>query len=279
MIASILASSGVRQGRSTASASAPGTASASFGAELYAAVGERPGADPAKSAETGQSGAAVLSPSTAASLLDSGQSEFAAWKSEYFRHGISADRRQQVEDNSAAFEALTAKAASSNAFSDPQTFLQSLSPSELSTLQAIHCLAAPIDAAGLSKEGALNLLVCPGHAQDIDNDGFEQVGAAKTWTFPPPNAPAKVKQAWKDATANMSDHDVMLLSGSFLPLSLGNGGNAYISPDADYAEIVSRTIEGAKLSSQYDQPEQQANRARQLTMLERLLNGLQASSV
>lgn len=209
------------------------------------------------------------------SAADTRIADFRAWKTDYFKHGIGSDRRQEVTDSSAAFEAVVTKAAASNGFADPKTFLQSLSSSELGALQTIHCLAAPINVTSLSQEGATNLLLSPDKAQDIDHDGFEMVGTAKGWQFPPPDAPASVKQAWKDATANANDSDIMLLSGSFLPLSLGTGKSAYLGPDADYTNIVQRAIEGAKISSRSDEPAQHETRNKQLAQLQTFLDRLQ----
>lgn len=215
----------------------------------------------------------------ALSTADEIKTQFRNWKQDYLKKGISEDRRQEVEKFSDGFEQIVDKAAANNGYDNPQAFLQSLSGSELETLQHIHCLAAPINPTGLSKEGALNLLLSPDKAQDIDNDGFQMVGLAKGWQFPPVNAPDNVKQAWKETTANMSESDVMLLQGSFLPLSIegASSNNAYISPDASYSDIVRKVIEGANLSSKYDQPWQVENRQKQISSLETFLSRLQGA--
>lgn len=248
---------------------------AAFRAALFAATGTGSAKSAGASAPVAGSASSASLPVTLLQSDNSGAdgriADFRAWKSEYFTHGISEDHRQAVEDNSATYEAVLTKAASSNGFDNPKAFLKSLSPSELTAVQTIHCLANPIDVDSLSEEGAANLLVSPDQAQDIDNDGFEMVGAAKTRMFPPPNAPASVKQAWKDATAHMSDSDMMLLSGSFL----ATDQSAYIAPDADYADLVQRTIDGAKLSAKYDQSWQHETRGRQLSLLQSFLNKLQ----
>lgn len=203
--------------------------------------------------------------------------DFRNWKTEYLKKGISEDHRIEVNECSSGFEKLLAKASAQSGYDDPQAFVKSLSPDELTVLQHIHCLADPIKPDGLSKEGALNLLYSPDMAKDIDNDGFEMVGLAKTWQFPPVNAPESVKQAWQKTTANMSDDDKMLLSGSFLPLSIEGvtpSDAAYISPDADYIKIVQQVLDGAKFGSKFDESWQHETRDRQISMLTSLLSNL-----
>lgn len=213
------------------------------------------------------------------SKADGIKADFRSWKSDYFTKGISQDRRQSVQKYSTSFEKLIDKAVSQKAYDNPKRFLQSLSGQELKTLQHMHSLAAPINPANLSEEGALNLLLSPGHAKDIDNDGFQMVGLAKTWTFPPVNAPDSVKQAWDKTTANMSESDIMKLQGSFLPFIKVDGSDskiAFIKPDADYSAIIQKVLDGAEFSKNYDNTsEQRENRAKQITALKLLLSNLE----
>jgi hypothetical protein len=208
------------------------------------------------------------------------KADFQAWKTDYFKAGIGSDRRIEVEKNSSDFEKLMDKAAAQNAYDNPKKFLQMLAPAELATLQNIHGLAKPINPDGLSQEGALNLLLSPDKAQDTDNDGFQMVGLAKTWQFPPVNAPDSVKQAWKDTTAHMNEHDKMMLQASFLPLVIEGvtTKSAYIEQDADYAKIVQQVIDGANFSKTQDQSWQHETRNRQLAGLKDLLGRLQNHS-
>jgi hypothetical protein len=208
------------------------------------------------------------------------KADFQAWKTDYFKVGISADRRIEVEKNSSDFEKLMDKAAAQNAFDNPKKFLQTLAPTELATLQTIHGLAKPVNPDNISQEGALNLLLSPDKAQDTDHDGFQMVGLAKTWQFPPVNAPDSVKQAWKDTTANMNGHDKMMLQASFLPLFIEGvtTKSAYIEQDADYAKMVQQVIDGANFSKTQDQSWQHETRAKQLAGLQDLLGRLQEHS-
>ncbi|MEQ1789722.1 MAG: hypothetical protein ABL857_04690 [Rickettsiales bacterium] len=195
----------------------------------------------AKSADTS---AKNTTPSKTQALID----KFSEWKQEYYQGGVYADRIAAVENDSADFEKITSKAIEQNAYDNPKAFVQSLSPDELSVLQTIHSLANPIMPNGLSKEGALNLLYSPNDLHDIDNDGFQMVGLAKTSSFPPPNAPESVKKAWKETTSNLSGSDKMRLSGMFLTPP---GINAFIPPDADYKEIIQKRIEGLEFSKRF----------------------------
>ena len=204
--------------------------------------------------------------------------QFRSWKTEYFKTGISEDRRQEVEKYSAGFEQIVNKAVANNGYGNPQAFVQSLSASELETLQHIHCLADPIIPQGLSKEGALNLLLSPDKKQDIDNDGFQMCGLAKCWQFPPVNAPEYIKKAWKETTANMSGGDTLLLMGSFMPPPAVDGtpGNAFISPDASYVDLIKERLDGARFSSKFDEPWQREYRKKEIQALELFLGNVLA---
>jgi hypothetical protein len=152
------------------------------------------------------------------------KNDFAEWKTDYFTKGIGDDRRIQVENDSASFEQIIDKAVATGGYYDPQKFLNNLSTEELAVLQHIHCLADPIKPQGLSKEGALNLLYSPDQSKDINNDGLSDVGLAKMWKYPPPNAPEAVKKAWKEATAGRDD---LLLMAPFRAAE----SNANMKPD------------------------------------------------
>uniref|UniRef100_UPI00321FA0DD hypothetical protein n=1 Tax=Zoogloea sp. TaxID=49181 RepID=UPI00321FA0DD len=59
------------------------------------------------------------------------------------------------------------------------------------------------------EEGARNLLLPEGYSVDLNQDGFDEVGAARVIHFPPKAAPAAVREAWFQATASMETGDVM----------------------------------------------------------------------
>lgn len=117
-----------------------------------------------------------------------------------------AARYQTLEQPQQTFEnyqALLIHAAQQNAYAAPQAFLQQLSSSDLATLQRVNSLAEPIDLAGLSHEGALNLLLPPPAQVDRNGDGLTQTGAGYTVRFPDSRTPLAVVQAWNETTAGL----------------------------------------------------------------------------
>ena len=118
-------------------------------------------------------------------------------------------------DEQSAFATILDKAHDSAAGS-PKTFLNSLSSNEMEILRKVHSLADPISIAGLDTEGAANLLEAPGEAQDLNNDGLLSIGAGKIWQYPPPNAPAAVKQAWEEATAGIPESEKWMMMAPFM---------------------------------------------------------------
>jgi len=221
--------------------------------------------------------AAALAGEAATSAASERLAEFEAWKRGYLKKGISEDHRQDVEESAETYRQVLEKASAKGGYDDPQAFLKTLSATELTAVQHIHCLAEPIDPASLDKEGALNLLYAPGQGKDIDRDGFLSVGEAKTWQFPPTDAPDSVKQAWNKATQGMSDKDVLLLQGAFLgatlPAAMGQG-SAYLGADADYAGLTGGILDAARLAAMTAPAWQQESRATEIRALERFLSCL-----
>lgn len=128
------------------------------------------------------------------------------------RRGVSNGEQDE-------FAAILSGAATSNAGNNPKAFLDSLSASEMEVLRKVHCLADPISINRLDFEGAYNLLTAPGEARDLDNDGLLSIGAGKIWQYPPPNAPASVKQAWEEATADIPESEKWLKMAPFLAVT------------------------------------------------------------
>lgn len=136
------------------------------------------------------------------------------------RRSISDQERQ-------SFAGILAQAGSANAGSDPKAFLNRLSATEMELLRKVHCLADPIKVASLDYEGAYNLLVAPGEAKDLNNDGLLGVGIGKGWQYPPPNAPEAVKKAWEEATAGIPESEKWLKMAPFMAASI----SANLKPD------------------------------------------------
>jgi hypothetical protein len=112
----------------------------------------------------------------------------------------------------ASFATVLNKAYAGNAMTDPQKFLQSLSMQEMEAVRINHGLADSIDAGQLSKEGASNLLLPAGYSVDLNDDGLEEVGAARIMHFPPRDAPADFVAKWQEITADMDPVDEMMYS-------------------------------------------------------------------
>jgi hypothetical protein len=124
-------------------------------------------------------------------------------------HTEMAAVRGTSANDQTAYAAILNRAYSQGGMDDPVAFLKSLTPEEQGVVQRAHCLADPFDASTMSKEGAYNLLLPEGYQVDFNHDGIQEVGAAKSITFPPLDAPEQVKQAWLAATQNMDEGDMM----------------------------------------------------------------------
>jgi len=121
---------------------------------------------------------------------------------------LSAMRGVSSESQALYAEVLN-KAYSSGGMDNARQFLGSLSAKELDAVRQNHCLADRIDTASLTEEGAENLLLPEGYGVDLNHDGITEVGAARTMSFPPSDAPEAFKEAWFQATANM-DQGMMM---------------------------------------------------------------------
>ena len=133
-------------------------------------------------------------------------------------------------------------------------YLATLTSEELSIIQKEKCLAEKINISKLSEEGAENLLVAKGDYKklvDLNNDGITEIGEGKSFIFPPPNAPDKVKDAWEEATANLSFKEKMLALSPFLVKQLQanlhrlpDGSCKALSPgDPGYRNAFGNTIQ------------------------------------
>ena len=158
--------------------------------------------------------------------------------------GLSALRGVDVESQ-AAYAAVLDKAYSSGGFDNARQFLAGLSPDELDVVRRNHCLAESIDVGSISEEGAENLLLPEGYSVDLNADGIDEVGAGRIGHFPPRNAPAAVKEAWFQATANMDPGQMMtyalVMHDAVYGLQIGDQrqGSLHAADKADsYRQIV-----------------------------------------
>jgi hypothetical protein len=174
--------------------------------------------------------------------------------------------REISNETAKQFTDILARANAANASEAPKDFLNTLSSSDMEVLRQVHCLADPINISSLTNEGAANLLVQPGSARDLDNNGLTTIGAANMFTFPPENAPESFKAAWAFATEGMSLADIptqMIFAaglanihcdpttGEVTTVEPGdpNWRNPYADPNYDYKGAVSDIMDA--LTSNY----------------------------
>jgi len=123
-------------------------------------------------------------------------------------------RRGLSEQQVGEFSALLDKSqAQQKADVSAKQVLADMSQDELKLLQKASSLAKSIHVNSLSQEGAMNLLAQPDRTGmvDLNNDGIVEVGAARTMSFPPVNAPESVHKAWQQATEGLSTWDKAVL--------------------------------------------------------------------
>lgn len=157
----------------------------------YAGYGEAAGA---ATQATGPAGTASAADRLLADLLGQTHAELSR------RRGVGAE-------DQAAYADILNRAYTSGGMLDPVGFLNELSREELAVVQRNHCLADPIQPAGLSREGAYNLLLPEGYAVDFNHDDLVETGAGRSIQFPPADAPAEFVDAWFKATRDMSEMD------------------------------------------------------------------------
>ncbi|WP_345993269.1 hypothetical protein [Sulfurimonas sp. HSL-1716] len=153
----------------------------------------------------------------------------------------SQGRKEYQAPYAQKFEAIFNKAQEADVkLSNAKDFLQSLSSSELTTLQKYSGLADGIDINSLSNEGAYNLLMHDKEQFDFNNDGSTEVGAAKKMSIVPSNMPQEVKDAYISAMNSLSDKDRMTaMMLTFDPARLDSmlNGKPYTPTKMDYAYL------------------------------------------
>ena len=194
------------------------------------------------------------------------------------RRGITTDQQE-------TFISVLEKTQERLGAEDPRDILRSLVVTELEVVQKVHCLADPICVETLDREGALNLLLQPGSARDINNDGFLRIGRGWTWTFPPPNAPQAVKDAWEEHTAGMTEMESMLATAPFMVASLTANAkydaqgniigfygpwdpeyrNIFADPNFSYKDLVNQCLDNLEIAKPYYSLEDYENRKDFLT--------------
>lgn len=126
------------------------------------------------------------------------------------------------------FEAIYNKAKAEDVnLSNAQEFLNTLSQSELQTLQKYTGLADAINVNSLSAEGAYNLLLHDKEQYDFNGDGVAQVGIGKHFLPVPTNMPEDVRDAYISAMNTLSDKDKLMamtltLDPAYLKATMNN---------------------------------------------------------
>lgn len=135
---------------------------------------------------------------------------------------FSGDEQKQVtargtsQQDQKRYAEIIHKAATSGGYEKPVEFIQSLPAEDKAVLQRIHGLAEPSGVTNTNEEGALNMLLNRKDAVDINNDGITNVGAARLFSFPPPNSPQSVKDAWAEITKDLPPEERLMSVAPFM---------------------------------------------------------------
>lgn len=143
-----------------------------------------------------------------------------------------------------SFELIYAKAQEQDLkLSNAKNFLESLSQSELRTLQKYSGLADSINVNSLSAEGAYNLLMHDNEQYDFDGNGTAEAGIGKHFLAVPKNMPADVQEAYISALNSLGDKDkLMAMTLTFDPAHLDSliNNKPYAATNMDYDYLKSR---------------------------------------
>ncbi|MFL9823899.1 hypothetical protein [Rhodoplanes sp. SY1] len=170
---------------------------------------------------------------------------------------LSARGLDQTRQDSV--EALYTAGRSAVRSGQARSFLAGLDTASLALLQSAASLADPIDVGALSEEGAENLLLAPTEGVDLNGDGLLQTGAALLFSFRPVNASPALRAAWEEATASMSEGDILMLSmqvgGILIPVDGGNPRARDVSDGFDWNRHMADLISANEAARAYNTPE------------------------
>lgn len=142
------------------------------------------------------------------------------------------------------FEAIYNKAKEQEiGLSDARNFLETLSSSEVKTLQKYSGLADSINIDSLSAEGAYNLLLHDNEQYDFDSDGVAEVGIGKRKLAVPINMPKDVRDAYISAMNSLSDKEKLMsmtltFDSAYLLSKINN--EPYTPTNMDYSFLKNR---------------------------------------
>jgi hypothetical protein len=125
--------------------------------------------------------------------------------------GLSADEINKFQD-------IKDQAASATS---AKTFLLGLSTDDRALVKKANSYGMKLSDSQLqsmTEEGARNMIVTQDRRAYVDynNDGVVDKGVAKTFSFPPPNAPEEVKDAWDKTVESIPEKDLLMASSVFM---------------------------------------------------------------
>lgn len=143
-----------------------------------------------------------------------------------------------------SFELIYAKAQEEDVkLSNAKNFLESLSQSELKTLQKYAGLAESIDINSISAEGAYNLLMHDNEQYDFDGNGTAEVGIGKHLLAVPKNMPPEVQAAFVSAMNSLEGKDrfaAMILTFDPARIDALINNKPYTPTNMDYDYLKNR---------------------------------------
>jgi hypothetical protein len=165
-----------------------------------------------------------------------------------YQHPLSK-RCRVTEEEQSAFQALLEQRQYASHLTDKQ-FLNTLTTQQMMDLLAYHGLAHPFQVHAISDEGAANLLAPPELQRDLNGDGLVELGAARLFIFPAPDAPQEVLAAWAELTKK---EQFLITTKAFTKWFLQNREaylagkeesftSIYHGPDSDYEKLVDELL-------------------------------------
>lgn len=122
---------------------------------------------------------------------------------------------------------------------DAETFLKSLSSEERDLVKRANSYGSDLSDEVIdrfSKEGAMLREQDYRFVIDLNGDDIVELGASKTFVFPPPSTPETVMDAWDAFSQTLTGKEKLLFSGLFLPIS--RQSSIMKRPCANYGSLV-----------------------------------------
>lgn len=158
------------------------------------------------------------------------------------------------DDEITSFRDIRAQA---DGASNAKAFLSSLSQAQRDLVKRANSYGLELSQphiASMSEEGARNMLVaqdCRSYV-DYDDNGVVETGVAKSFSFPPPNSPAQVKEAWYKTLDALPENERLGASSIFMVQSFqanikqdgaGHGIGTYAPGEEGYTDIFPTSLD------------------------------------